>query len=451
MVGTCAVFALLWSGAAVADGDGSPSGSGDGGTGVGTKPAVRHPGAATGKHGGVTPPTVGVPPGTRASRSATIRKAAQPGAAGSAASHVTLNVVQGALLERVNHHRALAGVAPVTPEMRLLRAAQSHASYLNSTGQAGHFEAERTDSYYTGRTPFQRISAAGYDYAVAGEVVGSLSSADPATAIDALIAAIYHRFVILSSDFTHAGLGVASRRVQGSDVLDVTVDFGSLTVPPVRPPSALTLYPVPGQQGVPLDFDPAYESPNPMPGHTLVGYPISIQVDDPYTLTVHSFGLHPVTSSTLGAALAAKLLTHANDPETDASAAALIPLAPLSPSTTYEVVFSGAVSGSGVSRNWRFTTAAQVVPTLRFASPTVPPGGTQKVTLTGLDKEKGDYYVCHGPPHLVTSLVFEGDAEFVLTTSSDCAAGRSCEVAVATSYHSSCASPFAQGSFAIVP
>jgi hypothetical protein len=80
----------------------------------------------------------------------------------------------------------------------------------------------------------------------------------------------------------------------------------------------------------------------------------------------------------------------------------------------------------------------------------VPPGGTQKATLAGLDMEKGDYYVCHGPPHLVTSLVFEGDAEFVLTTSSDCA-GQSCEVVVATSYHSSCAAPFAQGSFAIVP
>jgi hypothetical protein len=65
--------------------------------------------------------------------------------------------------------------------------------------------------------------------------------------------------------------------------------------------------------------------------------------------------------------------------------------------------------------------------------------------------EKGDYYVCHGPPHLVTSLVFEGEAEFVLTTSSDCASGRSCEVVVATSYHSSCAAPFAQGSFTIAP
>jgi hypothetical protein len=359
--------------------------------------------------------------------------------------------MQGVLLERLNHHRTLAGVAAVAPDARLLHAAQSHASYLNSTGQTGHFETQPADPYYTGRTPFERILAARYDYAVAGEVVGSLSTADPVVALDALVAAIYHRFVILASDVSHAGLGVASRRVQGSDVLDATVDFGSLTASPARPASALTLYPAAGQQGVPLDFDPAHESPNPMPGHALVGYPISVQADDSYTLAVHTLDLHAVGGGGPGPALPARLLTHALDAETPASAAALIPLAPLASSTTYEVVFSGSVAGTAVSRRWRFTTAAWVAPTLTFASPTVPPGGTQRATLTGLDLDKGNYYVCHGPPHLVTSLAFEGEATFVLRTSSDCAAGRSCEVVVATSYHSSCASPFAQGAFAIAP
>jgi len=446
-----AVLALLWPGVAVGQGGGSPSVGGDAGTEVGTKPSVRHPGATTGRHGGVVPPTTGVPPGTQASRSPTMRKAAQPGAAGIAASPVTLNAMQALLLERVNHHRTLAGLAPVMPEVRLLHAAQSHASYLNSTGQTGHFETQRTDPSFTGRTPFQRISSVGYGYLVAAEVVGSLSSADPVVALDALVAAIYHRFVILSSDVSHAGSGVASRRVQGSDMIDVTVDFGALTALPARPISALTIYPVAGQQAVPLDFDPAHESPNPMPGHTLVGYPISIQVDESYPLMVHSFGLHAVGPGNPGPALPARLLTHAVDPETPANAAALIPLSPLSPSTTYQVIFAGTVAGTSVSRSWRFTTATWVVPTLTFASPTVPPGGTQRATLTGLDMEKGDYYVCHGPPHLVASLVFEGEAEFVLTTSSDCASGRSCEVIVATSYHSSCAAPFAQGSFTIAP
>jgi Cysteine-rich secretory protein family len=366
-------------------------------------------------------------------------------------SHVTLNAMQAVLLQRVNHYRTMTGVAPVSADERLQRAAQSHASYLNSTGQAGHFEAQPADPYFTGRTPFQRIDATGYNYAVAGEVVGSVSTADPATALDELIAAIYHRFIILSGDFSHAGLGVASRRVQGSDVTDVTVDFGSLAERPAQPPSALTLYPVADQQGVPLDFDPTHESPNPMPGRPLVGYPISIQVDAHYTLGVRSFTLHAVIGGKRGPALPARLLTHGADLETPAYGAALVPLSPLSPSTTYEAAFSGSAAGAAISRSWRFTAAAQVVPRLRFASSTVRPGGTQRVTLTGLDLEKGDYYVCHGPPQLVTSLTFEGEATFVLTTSRDCAPGRSCEVIVATSYLSSCAVPFAKGSFTIGP
>jgi hypothetical protein len=364
---------------------------------------------------------------------------------------VTLDAMQGSLLERVNHHRTLAGVAAVSPEVSLLRAAQAHASYLNSTGQAGHYETPGTDAYYTGRTPFQRIAAAGYDYVAAGEVVGNLSSGDPAAAVDALMMAIYHRFIILSSVYTEAGLGVATRRVQGSDMIDVTVDFGSRTLPAVRPPSALTTYPADGQRGVPLDFDPAHEAPNPMPGHALVGYPISVQVDERHDLRVDAFTLKAVGQGNSGSVVAVKRLTHAINAETPAYAAAVIPLSPLSPATAYRVTFSGRVGSVPVTKSWQFTTAARTAPRLRFASPAVAPGGTQRATIDGLDREKGDYYVCYAPPHLVASLAFEGDAAFALTTSTDCSAGKSCQVAVSTSYQSSCAAPFAQGTFVIAP
>ena len=414
-------------------------------------PSVRHPGAATGEHGGVAPPTIGVPHGSQAARLPVTRAGSQPGAGAAALSPVTLDAMQASLLERVNHHRTLAGVAAVSPEASLLRAAQAHASYLNSTGQAGHYETQRTDAYYTGRTPFQRITTAGYDYVAAGEVVGSLSSGDPVAAVDALMMAIYHRFIILGSDFMEAGLGVATRRVQGSDMIDVTVDFGSRTVPPIRSRSALTTYPVDGQRGVPLDFAPANEAPNPMPGQTLVGYPISIQVDERYELRVDAFVVKAVGQGNSGAALSVKRLTHAVNAETPTYAAAVIPFSPLSPSTAYRVLFSGWVGGARVTKSWQFTTATRPAPRLRFASPAVPPGGTQHATIDGLDREKGDYYVCYAPPHLVASVAFEGDAAFALTTSTDCDTGKPCRVAVSTSYQSSCAAPFAQGSFVIAP
>jgi hypothetical protein len=48
--------------------------------------------------------------------------------------------------------------------------------------------------------------------------------------------AIYHRFIILSVDFVHAGPGVALKAHQGTDELHVTVDFGAETPPRHRLP-----------------------------------------------------------------------------------------------------------------------------------------------------------------------------------------------------------------------
>ena len=139
------------------------------------------------------------------------------------------------------------------------------------------------------------------------------------------MAAIYHRFIILSGDYTQAGPGVTLDANQGAEELDVTVDFGAEKFAQSSNPTSLTLYPFDGQQRVPTDFDPAQESPDPMPGHTLVGYPLSVQVDPRSTLEVERFELQDVSSADRPRRVDAKLLTHAIDAETPASAAALIP------------------------------------------------------------------------------------------------------------------------------
>jgi hypothetical protein len=341
----------------------------------------------------------------------------------------------------------LAGLPPVAAEPRLLKAAQSHSSYLDSANQMGHYEDKKTNPYYTGNSPFDRIEAAHYDYAEAGEVVARQPSSHPAAAVDALMTAIYHRFIILSTDFVHAGPGVALKAHQGTDELNVTVDFGAVTLPPLAAPSVLTVYPADAQSGVPTDFDPAEESPNPMPGHTLVGYPISIQVDARYVLTVKSFELYEAAPLPRRA-LDAKLLTHAVDAETPAHAAALIPVSPLAPGTIHQLVFSGAVNGTPVSSTWEFLTAPESKVTMNFASPTVAPGAVQQVTLDGLDTEKGPYYLCYAPARLVKSLVHETETQIAMTTSTDCEPNSACQVSVSASYRS-CAKPFAGGTFTI--
>jgi len=414
------------------------------------KAPIRHPGNATASQGGVGPQSsVELPAGAGAVRSPGAGNAPQPGTAqGDAATQAALDALQAPVLMRVNYYRALAGLAPVAAEPRLLKAAQSHSNYLDSANQMGHYEDKKANPYYTGNSPFDRIDAVHYDYAEAGEVVARQPSSHPAGAVDALIAAIYHRFIILSVDFVQAGPGATLKPHQGTDELNVTVDFGAETLPPLPPPSLLTVYPVVGQTNVPQDFDPGEEFPNPIPGHRLVGYPISIQVDARHDFTVESFQIYEMAPYVPRRALEAKLLTHATDPETPAHAAALIPVLPLAPATVHQVVFTGSVSKTSVSMTWQFMTAPESAVTMNFASPTVTPGGVQQIRLDGLDREKGPYYLCYSPANLVKSLVHETETQIALTTSSECDPDTPCQVSVSASYRS-CAKPFAGGTFSI--
>jgi uncharacterized protein YkwD len=449
---TAACVALIWLSfnAAAEDSESGSSTASNGGAQPPTKATIRHPGSTTARQGGVGPrSSAALPVGAAAVRSPGATSAAQPGATPrDAASRTELDALQAPVLDRVNYHRALAGLPPVAADARLLKAAQSHSSYLDSTNQMGHYEDKKTNPYYTGNSPFDRIDAVHYDYAEAGEVVARQPSSHPAAAVDALMTAIYHRFIILSVDFVHAGPGVVLKNHQGVDELNVTVDFGAETLPPSPPPSLLTVYPADTQTGIPTDFDPAEEFPNPMPGHKLVGYPVSIQVDARQAFTVQSLELYEMAPNASPRALDAKLLTHARDAETPAHAAALIPVSPLAPLTIHQVMFSGSVNGIPVSRTWQFLTAPEQTVTMNFASPTIAPGGVQQVALEGLDSEKGPYYLCYAPARLVKGLVYESETQIAMTTSTDCEPNSSCQVSVSASYRS-CTKPFAGGTFTI--
>lgn len=438
----CAGF-LFVSFSAASDDSSDPASSTSAQTKAAAKAAVRHPGSSTQSQGGAGPSTrAALPPGAGAVRS--------PGAAPRSTGLPTrLDELQAAALARLNYYRNLAGLPSVAAEPRLLLVAQAHSSYLDSANEMGHYEDKKNNPFYTGNSPFDRIDFSGYDYAEAGEVVARQHSSHPAFAVDALMTAVYHRFIILSTDFVHAGPGVVLQSNGGAEELNVTVDFGADTLPPVPPDSALTVYPVLGQTGVPTDFDPAEELPSPMPGHSLVGYPITIQVDARRKLAVESFELFQTAPVASSQALQAKLLTHAVDAETPAHGAALIPVSPLEPAAIYKAVFTGTVDGTPVSTSWEFMTAAQTPVTMTFELPKVPPGGVQRVTLEGLDAEKGPYYLCYSPAHLVKSLVHETETQIVVTAGTECDPGASCDVRLSASYHS-CAKPFAGGTFAIV-
>ena len=59
-------------------------------------------------------------------------------------------------------------------------------------------------------TPFDRIAAAGYSYSAAGENIAAGYGA-PAALVEGWMGSEGHRDNILSTSFTHIGLGYASR------------------------------------------------------------------------------------------------------------------------------------------------------------------------------------------------------------------------------------------------
>lgn len=115
--------------------------------------------------------------------------------------------------------RARHGLRRLRPERHLARAARAHSADMR---RRGYFSHDSPD----GRTPADRIHAAGYRRAAAdGEIIaygtGALSS--PRALVRAWMRSPSHRDAILSGQFREIGVGVAraGRRAWA------TADFGT--------------------------------------------------------------------------------------------------------------------------------------------------------------------------------------------------------------------------------
>ncbi|MBI3043900.1 MAG: hypothetical protein HYY78_13865 [Betaproteobacteria bacterium] len=284
-----------------------------------------------------------------------------------------------AAIDQINLRRVQIGLPPLAYHQDLEESARGHANYLAINNTTGHFQTS-TAPGFTGVTPFDRIVAAGYGTPWASNEVISFGSATGAEAIEGLIQAIYHRFGIFSSQVDQTGAGVVTNHPTFGTV--VVVNSAKLFETPPSLASWVGVYPFDGQTGVTRDFLSDTESPDPVPGANRVGYPISIHVDYDKTLSVTTFTVKPVG----GAVLPAQLLTTATDPpdgETPASAAALIPDAPLGYNTEYEVSFAGTSSGEPLSRTWRFTTMPLLPITFSPAQPYLGYNSSIDIEISG--------------------------------------------------------------------
>jgi uncharacterized protein YkwD len=253
----------------------------------------------------------------------------------------------------INYRRAQAGVGVLARSAMLDRSAQAHSDYQRLNSSVTHDE-DPAKPGFTGATAEARVQAAGYtlvrDYA-AGEIIAATTNTSGFYMAEELVTAIYHRFVMFEPLFKDMGSGSAT----GTNAYNYfTTNLGATRGYSAGLPShAIVGWPVDGQTGVQTTFASDFEEPDPVPDRNEVGYPVSIHANLTETVAVKSFTVRPRG----GSDLATRLLVHGQDANTTmVSVAAIVPLAPLAASTTYDVSFSGTVGGAAVSRTWSFTT-----------------------------------------------------------------------------------------------
>jgi uncharacterized protein YkwD len=252
----------------------------------------------------------------------------------------------------INYRRAQLGLSALARNSRLDAAAQGHSDYQRLNRVITH-EQTMGQPGFTGVFLQDRLDAAGYSLrgsSLAGEVISATTNGSGFYQAEELITAIYHRFVIFEPVFREIGTGAAT--ISGSYTY-FTADFAVVGSFNGLGRGKVVVYPADQQANVPRNFFSDSESPDPVPGQNEVGYPISVHADKGGgNVAVQTFTVTPRG----GTALTTRLLSIDAGTSTSATAAAIVPLAPLKAATTYDVSFSGTVAGVAVTRNWAFTT-----------------------------------------------------------------------------------------------
>ncbi|CAN7746465.1 MULTISPECIES: CAP domain-containing protein [Duganella] len=255
----------------------------------------------------------------------------------------------------INYRRGMLGLSQLSRNASIDAAALGHSNYLRANNTVTHDQTPGLPGF-TGAHLIDRLTNAGYPvvapYAI-GEVISATSNPSGFYQAEELITAIYHRFVMFEPIFKEIGTGAATNSSSYTYfTADLTAVRGYGTG---LGAGKIVNYPINNQTAVPTTFSSDSESPDPVPGQDVVGYPISVHADtirDGVGVVVQSFTVAPRG----GAALSVRLLSHATDSMTTETAAAIIPLAPLKSATVYDVSFSGVVAGVPVTRTWSFTT-----------------------------------------------------------------------------------------------
>lgn len=298
-------------------------------------------------------------------------------------------------LTYLNNIREHAGLIKLKNNKNLQNAALSHAKYLIQNQRNGHYE-KKGKYEYTGNTPSQRVTKAGYPSTYVMENL-SINTTGYTKSIDNLFSAIYHRFVFLNLDKNEIGMGAYESKKKRKIERAYVYDMGSSGIAELcnrtfsmthgvyymknickqskkmvpkslfeekkdevrRKNRDIILYPYAGQ----TDIWPAFynESPDPLPGYKVSGFPISVQFNPVNTKNVKlkSFRLYDAEGEEI---IKTKILQHNNDHNHLLSKLefALMPLKRLEFDTIYTAVFEAVSDGNKVKKRWSFRTVKPV-------------------------------------------------------------------------------------------
>jgi uncharacterized protein YkwD len=294
-------------------------------------------------------------------------------------------------LSYINKIRVSSGLIPLKKNIFLKKAAYAHAKYIIYNQTSGHFE-KRGKRGYTGRTADQRVRYAGYGSRFTMENI-SINARTQFRSIDILFSAIYHRFVFLNLEQDEIGIGMFKTtkkhrifhayvyELGASTVVDMCKHHYTIkpnayyakhickkdtTMVPwkiaeiyknqIRQKNAsIVLYPYAGQKEV----NPAFynESPDPLPGYKVSGYPISVQFNKAIYkhIKLQTFRLFTEDGKEIKKV---RLLDKQRDRNHHLSAYeyALMPLERLDYNKRYVVWFGAIADGKKIVKKWSFKT-----------------------------------------------------------------------------------------------
>lgn len=274
----------------------------------------------------------------------------------------------------LNAERSRCGFGLLAQNTQLDTAAKAHADWSLINSNYGHFEASTIPVGFTGVSPQDRATAAGYSsLGVTETLTGSVFEPSitglGVNSARSLMAAPYHLFGMMSP---YKDLGISVRSVNSVTSLVVNglsriavYDFGVTAGADYQTADATTVstYPCDGVTGVKPSVKG--EFPNPVPGRDLavnpIGHGMLVMVRKGQTLVISSASL---INNATGAAVALRApITASNDPNNIFGPYGnymgyVAPDAALAENTSYQATIAGTNDGVSFSRTFTFTTGS---------------------------------------------------------------------------------------------